>query len=293
MEDTNVNNLFSGYGYTLNPIEFYSTPANGCISSEKGLSPQMNDTFLICDMRLPSLSNPVKIYAIFDGHGGNEIAIGSRDYLPEIIREKLLRVDIEITYEVIEAIKAAFYDLDFLLFEKNYSGGSTVTLVLQINTRIYIANLGDTRSLLFNETGTIIIATRDHKPSLSEERERIMSNGYSVINENITYGNYRGPRVSRSLGDYQIKINMRTKQYLGEKAAISPIPDVYTYMIEEPIKIILGSSGFWEKYGNLEITRLILSLPNHDDTCSYLTSDAIYSRATPNNVTIMILNFTI
>jgi serine/threonine protein phosphatase PrpC len=75
--------------------------------------------------------------------------------------------------------------------------GCTASVVLVTPTEIYIANVGDSRVVLSKEH-TAIELTRDHKPSLEDEKERIIS-AKAFISENRVQGQLA---VSRALGDY-------------------------------------------------------------------------------------------
>lgn len=66
---------------------------------------------------------------------------------------------------------------------------------------IYVANCGDSRTMVVCRDGRLE-HTRDHKPGLPHEHQRILEAGYTVTN-----GRVEGQlAVSRALGDFQYKV---------------------------------------------------------------------------------------
>ncbi len=85
--------------------------------------------------------------------------------------------------------------------------GSTAVVVLIRRTgtatdptTIYCANVGDSKAVLCRN-GTAVEMSYDHKPSRSDERQRIIESGGTVI-KNRLYGVLG---VSRSFGDLRFK----------------------------------------------------------------------------------------
>jgi len=109
------------------------------------------------------------------------------------------------------------------------SGGCTASLVLQLGTKIYMANAGDSRSFIAvhvkgdeNDKGEgttkIVFGTREDKPHLSTERDRVehmggevyLPNGFALTGKGTTRVLYKDPNtgstsglaMSRSIGDW-------------------------------------------------------------------------------------------
>ena len=103
------------------------------------------------------------------------------------------------------------------------SGGCTASLVLQLGTKIYIANAGDSRSFIAvhvkgEETTKIVFGTREDKPHLPTERERVehmggqvyLPDGFALTGKGTTRVLYKDPNtgstsglaMSRSIGDW-------------------------------------------------------------------------------------------
>ena len=73
-------------------------------------------------------------------------------------------------------------------------------MVLITQNEIYCANEGDSRSVM-SEYGVAVDLSKDHKPELPEDRQRIMKAGGQVVD-----GRVNGSlALSRAFGDFDFK----------------------------------------------------------------------------------------
>ena len=175
-----------------------------------------------------------RLLLLGDGHNqfGEAVSAFLCDELPIILADKLNDVqgksfelsEEEVLGEAMEAIADAFEDVDAKgrLALAPPSGGSTATLVLQLGKYAFVANCGDSTSLFatYNKnTGAteIIYTTREDKPELEDEKQRIEEAGGSVmmpedelsgevarvvgVDENGDF--FGGIATSRSIGDWE------------------------------------------------------------------------------------------
>ena len=121
--------------------------------------------------------------------------------------------------------------------------GCTACVALITKSEIFVANSGDSRCVLCKD-GKPIPLSKDHKPTLDEERNRIEAAGGVVI-----YGRVNGIlNLSRTIGDFEFK----NKKELGpEKQMVSVIPDIKVEPIDKDTKyLILACDGIWDCYTN-------------------------------------------
>ena len=74
--------------------------------------------------------------------------------------------------------------------------GSTCTAVLIKSNKIIVANIGDSRGILCSRTQGAIkckVITRDHKPTIPEEAERIQAKGGEIARYKNKDGREVGP----------------------------------------------------------------------------------------------------
>ena len=212
-------------------------------------------------------------FSVYDGHGGNKCA--------EFLRDNLLNLICDNAYfpnDVKSAIKFGFEEVDKKFLEQSVkngkiieTSGSCALILLIIENKIYIANVGDSRCLISMQNGLIRRdVTRDHKPNYPYEKERILSNGGNVyqtktpFNSNIEDGNQPsnnenndnlillGPyrvhpgnlSVSRTIGDPAAKLS----DFGGNPNVVISEPDIFCYDLEKDDIdfLILGCDGIYD-----------------------------------------------
>ena len=122
----------------------------------------------------------ISFFGIYDGHGGSKCADFLRDTLHKIIFSN------EYFPENAEkAIKNAFLKtenefINKIAIDKNTGNildrsGSCAILVIVIDTKIYVVNVGDSRGIMsLNGGKEYKTITTDHKPSNEDEKKRII-----------------------------------------------------------------------------------------------------------------------
>ena len=105
----------------------------------------------------------------------------------------------------------------------SFASGCTAVVVLfdRINLKLYIANCGDSRSVL-SRNGTAIDLSEDHKPEDLIEVTRINNAGGHVTDEGRINGCLN---LSRALGDLRYKTN----HTLRRKQKIKKTPSKFIY----------------------------------------------------------------
>ena len=234
----------------------------------------------------------ISYFAIFDGHNGEHCA--------EFLRKNLLEyiyTNPNFPLNVEKAISEAFIkaDQDYLLNCSNIykntningeipvydicnNSGSCGLILLIVDTKLYIANVGDSRCLISCQDGKIHKdVTRDHKPEFPYEKQRIYSKGgtiyqnetvitdevksvkniknNSLMKNKILLGPFRvNPgklSVSRTIGDAKAKL----EKYGGRPYVIIPEPDIYVFDFykDNVDYIIMGCDGIFDRIKSYEI----------------------------------------
>jgi len=192
-------------------------------------------------------------FAVYDGHGGSGVAkFAGLNLHKRLVKEEAYKND---DYEV--ALKKAFLgtDEDILadpeLKNNSSSCGCAATVaLLSHDNKIYVANAGDSRSVL-GVKGEVKPLSFDHKPTNDDERARIYSAGGYVecgrVNGNLA--------LSRTLGDFQFK----------KKASLSPQdqivtanPDVTCHEIMEDDEFfVLACDGIWDCLSSQDVINFV------------------------------------
>ena len=245
---------------------------------------------------------------VCDGHGyyGHEVSGFIKENLPmdlnHLIKTKKLNV---LTDDLSQIIKTAFIiENKSLLRNKQIDSdlsGSTCISVIYTPQKLIIANLGDSRCILgkciekqdFEEKDEIIgeknkintkwVAenlSRDHKPTIPEEAERILKVGGRIRPMKDEDGEFIGPMrvymrdkdmpglaMTRSFGDY-----------FGSTAGVISEPEVTEYFFKPEDKfIVLASDGLFEFIESQEIIDIIKDYYEKNDIvgcCEYLYKES-------------------
>ena len=209
-------------------------------------------------------NNPNYIYlGICDGHGtfGQGVSTFLVNNLPQNLNSTLLNKNLKIlTNQNITTlspiITSTFLSTNNQLTEDDHIdsafSGSTCVSLLFTPSRIICINVGDSRCVLGKYDGEKWKAknlSRDHKPSIISERERIEKSGGKVEAYRDGNGNFVGPkRVWIKGGDIP---GLAMSRSFGDEVAhlVGVITDpeiVECFLCKEDKFIVLGSDGLWE-----------------------------------------------
>ncbi|XP_059470654.1 uncharacterized protein LOC132193785 [Neocloeon triangulifer] len=142
--------------------------------------------------------------------------------------------------------------------------GTTAVVALLAKDKVTVANIGDSRAILGRvvkgEDGvTKVIAvelSKDHKPELPEEKERIENAGGEVDDDGRVDG---GLNLSRAFGDFVFKAN---KELPAEKQEVIAFPDIITQEIssgdkEEDKFLFVACDGIWNDMTSDEVANFV------------------------------------
>lgn len=268
---------------TMTQFRVLETPILGTVCSEKGGRDYMEDFNILLEYELEGQKG--FLYAIFDGHGGATLASDLRQKLPLAILSRL-RSGMEIQH-VKNLITQVFLEQD-LRYQNYTEMGSTAILALKFKNILYLINLGDSRGVVFDSSGTIRLQTRDHKPHFLEEKTRILAAGGSVTSIGGAWRVNGQLAVSRSFGDYALKESPSQGPSQGpNRGPITSIPDILTLPIlpGKTLYILLASDGLWDVFSSADA---IIYLKNVSADCRVLVESAIRDRGSLDNVTVLV-----
>lgn len=137
-----------------------------------------------------SSTTAIQLLAVCDGHGkmGEITSAYAAKEIPRVLAAKLSQLVLEqqVTSPtelkqslVKKAIQESFIEVD-KSDPTGGVGGATATMVLQLGHKLYVANAGDSRSFVgvhVDGSVRVVYASREDKPDLPDERQRIMEMG--------------------------------------------------------------------------------------------------------------------
>lgn len=245
----------------------------GCgYSSFRGKRASMEDFFDVKTCKINGQT--VCLFGIFDGHGGSRAA----EYLKENLFKNLMNHPEFLTNTKV-AISETYQqtDSDFLESGKDTfrDDGSTASTAVLVGNHLYVANVGDSRTVI-SKLGKAIPLSEDHKPNRSDERKRIENAGGVVM----WAGTWRVGGVlamSRAFG------NRMLKQFVVAE------PEIQEQELDEEFELlVLASDGLWDVVPNEDAVTLALSEQEPELAARKLIETA-FSRGSADNITCIVV----
>ena len=234
----------------------------GSLTGRNPLNPYKTNQDRAIHYHLPPTTH---LFAICDGHGvfGHQAADFICTHLPTVLYD-LQSPSQPFKSTIKEAILACAEALGKSVVNVQMSGTTLVMVAVQGQT-LWCANVGDSRAVLGKmQSGSkwsAVALSRDHKPSLAEEAERIAIRGGIVDSYHEEDGEAVGPSrvwlkdrstpglaISRALGD-------------SVAASVGVIPDPETIEMKlgpEDKFVLLGSDGLFEFMSNRDLVRMVV-----------------------------------
>ncbi|KAK8703341.1 hypothetical protein V6N13_021660 [Hibiscus sabdariffa] len=243
-------------------------------SSFKGRRGTMEDFY---DAKTSKINGQtVCMFGVFDGHGGSRAA----EYLKQHLFENLMKHPKFMTDTKL-AISETYQqtDVDFLdsVRDSYRDDGSTASTAVLVGSHLYVANVGDSRTVI-SKAGKAIPLSEDHKPNRSDERKRIEDAGGVVM----WTGTWRVGGVlamSRAFG------NRMLKQYVVAE------PEIQDKEIDEECELlVLASDGLWDVVPNEDAISLALEEEDPEMAAIKLTETA-FTRGSTDNITCIVVRF--
>ncbi|KAF5389196.1 hypothetical protein D9757_003529 [Collybiopsis confluens] len=189
-------------------------------------------------------------FAVYDGHGGGTVA----KYAGEHVHKRLITEESYSAKQYDTALKKAFMGTDEdILADPARSrdpSGCTAVAALITDDKIYVANAGDSRSVL-SVQGEVKPLSFDHKPTNESEKRRITGAGgyveYGRVNGNLA--------LSRAIGDFEFKKN---RSLPPEKQVITSDPEITVHEIDQEDEfLVLACDGIWDCLNSQQVVDFI------------------------------------
>ena len=209
--------------------------------------------------------NCCHFFAIYDGHGGKGCATFLKENLHKFISEFSflgMKIGIDMAEEKF-LTKKAVNELGKII---DPSGSCGIMLMIQ-GKKCIIANIGDSRLIIFKNK-EVSFTTTDHKPDSIIEKARIELSGGKLYKIQTLIPIYQnGLRVnapwrvnpgqlsvSRTFGDIQAK----DEKFGGNKTAIIALPDITEIELDDNYNfIVMACDGIFDVLKNEELLECI------------------------------------
>ena len=148
--------------------------------------------------------------------------------------------------------------------------------------KLLVLNVGDSRAILACDVGDerkIVALTRDHKPSLEDEKQRILKAGGRVFSMEYEDG-YNGPaRVWLADQDVPgLAMSRSLCDTVAHSVGVISEPEITEYELTDDDRVlVMGSDGLWEFISSEEVIELI-------EDCEQPEVSSIFYQCVNNNV---------
>ncbi|EDW13199.1 protein phosphatase 1L [Drosophila mojavensis] len=160
--------------------------------------------------------------------------------------------------------------------------GTTALIAIVKDSKLIVANVGDSRGVMFDARGIAIPLSFDHKPQQVRERKRIHDAGGFIAFRGV----WRVAGVlatSRAMGDYPLK----------DKNLVIATPDILTFELNDhkPRFLILASDGLWDTFSNEEACSFVQDHLKEPDFGAKSLAMESYKRGSVDNITVLVIVF--
>jgi len=236
--------------------ERFKVKTNGPAAFVQGHRDYMEDAFVAT-----RLEDGNQLFVVFDGHGGAAVAAFCERFFAQVWAEEWsLKGEGQNIEEFIAHFLPSFDEKMQEYIKANYGSGgqihypgATATGVFINDESVFVFNVGDSRTILFNQE-KLHFATADHKPDDPCERERIESNKFCYVSSRF----FDVPRVngqlalSRALGDYHLK----QFQNRRDQQPVVATPDTSVFKRGDITRIVIVSDGVSDVLSNESLATL-------------------------------------
>jgi len=236
-----------------------------------GLRPTMEDETDV------QINDDHAFFGVYDGHNGKTVATIAKYNLHKMCQLHRANTDDE--------IKAVLRN-GFLMIQQNLSHqvwyvGSTATVAVIKNRKIFVANAGDSRTVLCSN-GNAIPLSEDHKAAREDEEQRIVKAGGHIKKVEGSCRVNGVLAVTRALGD----------KYLYPHVIADPDITVRDLSPQDEF-LILASDGVWDVMKDQDAVNHVKGTLSYDYDCTraarLLACDALRKKST-DNISAIVVN---
>ena len=220
--------------------------------------------------------NDTYFFAVYDGHGGNGCSLFLKVNLHKYIKS-FSKEGINDAVNIVENIFLNEIALDKSGFENDHSGSCAIMALINKN-KLLVANIGDSRLVLFKKNSLFFI-TEDHKPNSPKEKTRIEKAGGSIYQTQSPIPIYQNGKkidipwrvnpgrlsVSRTFGDIEAK----NENFGGKKNIVVALPDITEIELDDDFNLlVIGCDGIFDVLSNeqiLECVKIVIKEKNVKD----------------------------
>jgi serine/threonine protein phosphatase PrpC len=283
---------------TLKPPDIYAC-------SQIGTRDTQEDRYLV----VPDIGPDIQLLCVMDGTVGDFVAQRATDIFETSLKQSKSWNRFISTYEDVSllenSMREAFEICDTAIItecKKNsisYTACTLVACILIKGKTLVTAHIGDSRAALIHKQGEYVwgeFLTRDHRPDMSSERDRIQKSGGAVVylaSRGLATPFIRGGDFKARRAAGETPMQLQYSRALGGKDlkpfGLSHEPDVrITNLIDSDYGVVLATDGLWDKLTASQAAKIVTS--HKENSAQVLVRSALSEPS--DNVTAIVLIFT-
>ncbi|EPY43314.1 protein phosphatase [Angomonas deanei] len=239
------------------------------------------------------LAEGIPFFGVYDGHGGTACAEYLRDNLHTwILSHAEVRTNPEkaIFDSIVEADRKFLSETD----ETSNESGCVCAVVLVLEDKLVIGNVGDTEAILCRSGKPILLTTKHNLSSNPDELERVRGVGGRIFQNRVGHPKFNPSVISlavtRAIGDAGYKLDEYTD---GKPSGVIAEPSTKTVQLtNEDEYVVIGCDGLWDVMTYEDVTKFccerLKSNQNAQSVAEELVRAAL-NNGSNDNVTAMLV----
>jgi serine/threonine protein phosphatase PrpC len=289
----------------LKTLTHKATPLNGkketiCnhrvgIASCEGYRDNMEDADLAAEVTFTvnKTDYQAEVFGVFDGHSGSSASAFVQEKLAQYLKEALESNNKESLTEegIFKALKTCFQKLN-----ADYQGGcgTTATVAIILGNKLWVANVGDSRTILVKKDGLVTQASEDAKPDIERYKRKIESLGGFVDQAEF---------LGQKMGSQRVNGKLATARAIGDKyilgqsgrCCVLPDPKITNYSLDDFKHgyLVLACDGLYDVASSNEIGQAIKEMADKGETEENMAKRLVQTaivRNSMDNVSAMVIN---
>jgi serine/threonine protein phosphatase PrpC len=265
------------------------------IASCQGRRSKMEDTDLAKEVTFTvnKTAYQADAFGIFDGHGGSQASLFVKENLAEYLKKALEENNQNSLTEegIFKALKTCFQKLDASY--ENFKDGTTAIVAIILGNRLWVANAGDSRTILVKKDGSATQTSEDAKPDIPRYEEKIKKLGGYVAE-----GEFFGEKT----GTFRVNGSLATARAIGDKylvgksgkCCISPDPKITNYSLDDFKEgyLVIACDGLYDVATTNEVGQAIKEMAAKGETEENMAKRLVQTaivRGSGDNVSTMVI----
>ncbi|MBA2369458.1 MAG: protein serine/threonine phosphatase 2C family protein [Candidatus Protochlamydia sp.] len=280
-------------GHRFASHEFTMGNKSAGFALTQGRRPTMEDAEIAYhgNLAIGGQACPFDLFGIFDGHGGANVSAFVKEHIIQVFQMQILMqnmTSLNDEKKIYKALKETFLQLDQM--NTFLCEGTTATVAVLLGNKIWVANVGDSRTILVKRDGTVIQASEDASPDNIRFNRKITKLGGHVIGDRVISGNSASLGVARAIGDhgFQALQNGKTNKI------IVPNPKLTCYDFEDFSggHLALACDGLYDVAATSEIGRALHQMEHSNLTPAQKARCLVhsaYEKGSTDNISVMVV----